>query len=166
MLRRVALVRTDISEEPSTSIIRVTRMGELGTTLAPTSNRRRLYSNFSSPLLWRRLVHPKLRLLQEPHGVIPQKTQFFIVTAVKTSNLTRYPYQWFYSLLLCIITVHFQRQLLLLARTELFWDCVSQTAYCRIGEGVVILDTKVIRGNSYFLNYNLSWHLPGRTEKF
>jgi hypothetical protein len=33
MLRRVALVRTDISEELSASIIRVTRIGELGTTL-------------------------------------------------------------------------------------------------------------------------------------
>jgi 3-dehydroquinate synthase class II len=34
MLHRVALVRTDISEELSVSIIRVTRIGELGTTLA------------------------------------------------------------------------------------------------------------------------------------
>jgi hypothetical protein len=34
MLRRVALVRTDVSEELSGSIIRVTRIGELGTTLA------------------------------------------------------------------------------------------------------------------------------------
>jgi hypothetical protein len=40
MLRRVALVRTDVSEEPSASFIRVTRIGELGTTLAATSNRR------------------------------------------------------------------------------------------------------------------------------
>jgi hypothetical protein len=39
MLRRVALVRADILEEPSVSI-RVTRIGELGTTLAATSNRR------------------------------------------------------------------------------------------------------------------------------
>jgi hypothetical protein len=31
MLRRVALVRTDVSEERSVSIIRVTRLGELGT---------------------------------------------------------------------------------------------------------------------------------------
>jgi hypothetical protein len=38
MLRHVALVRTDVSEEPSTSFIRVTRIGELGTTLAVTSN--------------------------------------------------------------------------------------------------------------------------------
>jgi hypothetical protein len=42
MLRRVALVRTDDSEEPSASFIRVTRIGELGTTLAATSNRRSL----------------------------------------------------------------------------------------------------------------------------
>jgi hypothetical protein len=40
MLRRVALVRTDVSEELSVSFIRVTRIGELGTTLAVTSNRR------------------------------------------------------------------------------------------------------------------------------
>jgi hypothetical protein len=39
MLRRVALVRTDISEERSAYIIRVTRIGELGTTLTVTSNR-------------------------------------------------------------------------------------------------------------------------------
>jgi hypothetical protein len=30
MLRRVALVRTDVSEELSVSFIRVTRIGELG----------------------------------------------------------------------------------------------------------------------------------------
>jgi hypothetical protein len=34
MLRRVALVRTDVSEEPSACFTRVTRIGELGTTLA------------------------------------------------------------------------------------------------------------------------------------
>jgi hypothetical protein len=30
LLRRVALVRTDVSEEPGTSFIRVTKIGELG----------------------------------------------------------------------------------------------------------------------------------------
>jgi hypothetical protein len=50
LLRRVALVRTDVSEEPGAS-----------------------------------------RFLQEPHGVTTQKTPFFIVTAVKTSNLTSWP---------------------------------------------------------------------------
>jgi hypothetical protein len=45
MLRRVALVRTDISEELSSSFIKVTRVGELGTTLAVTTNRRKLRRN-------------------------------------------------------------------------------------------------------------------------
>jgi hypothetical protein len=39
MLRRVALVRTDVSEELSASFIRVLRIDELGTALAATSNR-------------------------------------------------------------------------------------------------------------------------------
>jgi hypothetical protein len=38
--RRVALVRTDVSEELSAFFISVTRIGELGTTLAVTSTRR------------------------------------------------------------------------------------------------------------------------------
>jgi hypothetical protein len=37
MLRRVTLVRTDVSEELSVSFIKVTRIGELETTLAVTS---------------------------------------------------------------------------------------------------------------------------------
>jgi hypothetical protein len=44
MFRRVPLVRTDVSEELSASFIRVTRIGEQGTTLAVTSNRRTLRS--------------------------------------------------------------------------------------------------------------------------
>jgi hypothetical protein len=39
-VRRVALVRTDVSEERNTSFIKVARIGELGTTLPLTSNRR------------------------------------------------------------------------------------------------------------------------------
>jgi hypothetical protein len=57
----VVLIRIDVSEERSASVIRVTRIGHLGTVLA---------------------------VLQEPHGVTSQKTAFFVVTAVKTSNLT------------------------------------------------------------------------------
>jgi hypothetical protein len=45
MLRSVALVRTDVSEELRVSFIRVTRIGEVGTTLAVTSNRRKLRRN-------------------------------------------------------------------------------------------------------------------------
>jgi hypothetical protein len=66
MLRRVALVSTDVSEELGSSFIRVTGIGELGTTLPP-----------------------KRRILQELHGVTSQETPFAIVTAVKSSNLTK-----------------------------------------------------------------------------
>jgi hypothetical protein len=59
MLRSVALVRTDVSEEHSTSIIRVARIGELATDAR-----------------------------SKPHDVITQTMAFFIVTAVKTSNLS------------------------------------------------------------------------------
>jgi hypothetical protein len=41
----LALVRTDVSEEPSNSIIRVPRIGELGTSLVVTINRRKLRRN-------------------------------------------------------------------------------------------------------------------------
>jgi hypothetical protein len=98
MLRCVALVRTDVSEEHQTCFIRVTRIGELGTTQAAASNRflrsmRRLLVAAcvgpSSPIL--------LTLMKEALGFFEtsvltratsQKTPFFIVTAVKTSNLT------------------------------------------------------------------------------
>jgi hypothetical protein len=45
MLRRVTLVRTDVSEELNASFIRVTRIGEIGTELAVASNRRTLRRN-------------------------------------------------------------------------------------------------------------------------
>jgi hypothetical protein len=57
LLRRVPLVRTDVSEE-----LRVRRIVELGTMLAVTSNRR--------------TVLPQRRFLQESHGVTSQKTAF------------------------------------------------------------------------------------------
>jgi hypothetical protein len=63
MLHSVAPVRTKVSEEHRASIIRVTRIGELGT-LAVAS------------------------VSQEQSDVTSQKTTLFIVTAVKTSNLT------------------------------------------------------------------------------
>jgi hypothetical protein len=65
MLRRVALVRTDVSEEPSASIIRVIRIGELGTTLAGTSNRRKLRRKSLSTFL-RNVGSYKSHTAQQP----------------------------------------------------------------------------------------------------
>jgi hypothetical protein len=45
MLRHVALVRSDVSEECRASVITVTGIGELGTMLAITSNRPTLQRN-------------------------------------------------------------------------------------------------------------------------
>jgi hypothetical protein len=90
MLRRVALVSSEVLEELSASFIGVTRIGELGTTLAVTNNRNTLMMFLRSVLrllVTTGLVPPKRRFLQELHGVTIQKTSFFIVTAVKTSNL-------------------------------------------------------------------------------
>jgi hypothetical protein len=53
LLRRVALVRTDVSEEPGASFISVTKIGELGTTQAAASNRRTLRRNTKVFLLTR-----------------------------------------------------------------------------------------------------------------
>jgi hypothetical protein len=79
MLRHVALVRANVSVVPGGAVGRGTGGGGLGRTQAATRNRRTL-----------RQVPPKRRFLQEPHGVTSQKTAFFIVTAVKTSNLTTF----------------------------------------------------------------------------
>jgi hypothetical protein len=80
MLRRVALVRTGISEEPSASFIKVTRIGELGTTLAVTSNQYMLQRN--TWYFFAACVPPKHRFVQEPHSVTSQKTPYFSVTPV------------------------------------------------------------------------------------
>jgi hypothetical protein len=45
MLRRVALVRTNVSEELSASFITMPRIGELGIMLAVTTNRRSLFTD-------------------------------------------------------------------------------------------------------------------------
>jgi hypothetical protein len=74
IISRVALVRNDVSEERVAFVIWLTRLGERGTTLAVTSNRRK--------------VGRKRLFLQEPHGVTSKNKVFLIVMAAKTSNIT------------------------------------------------------------------------------
>jgi hypothetical protein len=68
MLRCVALVSTDVSEELSASFIMVTRNGELGKTLAVTSNRRKLRRNTK---LFDLVFLRSLRLLLVTANVVP-----------------------------------------------------------------------------------------------
>jgi hypothetical protein len=66
MLRRVALVITDVSEELRAYFIMVTRLCELGTTLAVTSNRRKLRRNTSvlyDRLTWSLALGEERRLM-------------------------------------------------------------------------------------------------------
>jgi hypothetical protein len=73
MLRRVALVRTYVSEELSTSFIRVTRICELGITLAVTSNRRTFRRNAKYwSVLTRATQHniPEVTILQQSRMLI------------------------------------------------------------------------------------------------
>jgi hypothetical protein len=69
MLRRVALVGTDVSEELSVSFIRVTRSGEIGTTLAVTSKRRTLRRNT--------VVLRSVRRLLVTASLVPMKNGVF-----------------------------------------------------------------------------------------
>jgi hypothetical protein len=72
MLRCETLVSTDVSEELSSSIIRVTRIGELGTKLALTDDGGAMFLlNVGS---------------YKRYGVTSQKTPFFIFNALKTLN--------------------------------------------------------------------------------
>jgi hypothetical protein len=98
ILRLVALVRTDISDERITSIVRVTIIGEVETMLVATSNRVFLLTVLrllvianvvpSSPILVTLMMEvlrsSETSVLQEPHCITSQKTTFFIVTAVET----------------------------------------------------------------------------------
>jgi hypothetical protein len=68
MLHLVALVRTDVSEEPSASFIKVIRIGELGTTLAATSNRRTLRRKASVLTRVTRCNIPECTILHSHRG--------------------------------------------------------------------------------------------------
>jgi hypothetical protein len=81
MLRRVDLVRTDISEELSVSFIRMTRIGELGTTLAVTSNRHTLRRNTKLFLL--------KYVLDLCQPILYKSDQFHLIcNPVRTSQVT------------------------------------------------------------------------------
>jgi hypothetical protein len=88
MLRHVALERTDVSEERIASIIRVTRIGKLGITLAVASHVVPSASILVT-LMMVTIHSSETSVLQEPYGATSQKTAFFIVTAVRTSSLTQ-----------------------------------------------------------------------------
>jgi hypothetical protein len=83
ILCRVALERTDVSEESSASVIRVSRMGELGTTLAVTSNRRSVHR-----LLVRASVVPSSPILATVMKETLLSSETSVLTRATWSNIS------------------------------------------------------------------------------
>jgi hypothetical protein len=75
MLHHVAVVRTDVLEEHITSITIVTRIGELGRTLAVTSIYYVRFEVFTAVTMKNGVFWD----VKEPHGVTSQKTPFFSI---------------------------------------------------------------------------------------
>jgi hypothetical protein len=90
--RCVDLALTDVSEERNAFIFRVGKSAsEEPARVSVCSHLFTLVprSRIFVPWRWRQYVPPKRRFTQDLHGATSQKTTFFIVTAVKTSNLTQ-----------------------------------------------------------------------------
>jgi hypothetical protein len=85
MLRRVVLVRTDVSEELSASFIRITRIGELGTTIAVTSNWHMLRRNTKRDSMRRLLVRASIVPSSQTLVTLMKE----VLSSSETSVLTR-----------------------------------------------------------------------------
>jgi hypothetical protein len=86
MLYRVALVRIDVSEELSASIIRVTRIGELGTKLVATSNRRTLRRKTKSRASYA-IVVPSSPILVTPMMEELSSSETLVLTRATRRNI-------------------------------------------------------------------------------
>jgi hypothetical protein len=80
MLCHVDLVRTAVSEERISSLLSVLRL-LVTASVVPSSQ-------IIVTLMMEAIHFSKTSALKKPHGVTSQKTIIFMVTAVKTSNLT------------------------------------------------------------------------------
>jgi hypothetical protein len=89
MLHRVAIVRIDLSEERSTSIIRVTRIGGLRKMLDITSNRRTLRRNTKSldDLLVTASVVPSSPILVIAMNEALRSTETSVLTRATRHNI-------------------------------------------------------------------------------
>jgi hypothetical protein len=84
MLRGVTLVRTDVSDELSAFFICVARIGEVGTTLAVTSNRRTLRA---VTMLVTASVVPTSPILVNPMKEALSSSETSVVTRASLRNI-------------------------------------------------------------------------------
>jgi hypothetical protein len=89
MLRRVALVRTDVLEELIASIRRVTRIGELGTTLAVTTNRLCFFRSVRQLLVTVNVV-PSSSILFTLMIEVLSSSETSVLTIATRSNIPEY----------------------------------------------------------------------------
>jgi hypothetical protein len=87
LLGCVALLRTDVLEEPSAFFIRVTRIHELGTSLAVTSNRRTLRRNSMRQLLVTASNVPSSPILVTLMKEALSSSETSVLTRVKWRNI-------------------------------------------------------------------------------
>jgi hypothetical protein len=85
MLRRVALVRTDVSGELSASVIRVTRIGEPGTTPAVTRNLHSISSQSASVVVTANIV-PSSSILVTLMKEAPGSSETSVLTRATRRN--------------------------------------------------------------------------------
>jgi hypothetical protein len=86
----VALVRTDVSEEPSASFIRVTRMGEPGTTPAATSNQQHSVTSQKTPFFRKKKTVVSLNRIKHwyLHFYVRQGLTFSVAVISKSKYLS------------------------------------------------------------------------------
>jgi hypothetical protein len=123
MLRRVALARTDVSEELSASFIRVTKIGELGTMLAVLRCVRRLLVTASvvpsSPILVTLMTEP---LCHTETSVLTRATRRNIPEDAILQVYTTFSWPMFGEF---SQDVRFEVFILVTTKNAVFWDVMS-----------------------------------------
>jgi hypothetical protein len=148
MLRRVALVRTNVSEEPGSSFIRVTRICELGTTQAATSNR----------LTLRRMKSDKLfvkleAILKESLRDVPLMHYASCLYIPDTNNIWGYGTIVWFCILMCCSSDSYSKQYGLWSSRSVGEKGISENSRV-LCDSIPLRDKKFIENNDNKKDHN------------